>query len=211
MAIIDNFEQIEDFMEFHPGEYYKFEALVRNTDGPNPLFLEGVSNSNKNILVKSWLIDSPEYYSRMKNEMKVLCDCTGARLYITLDRKSLKKAIVNASNKVHDLLISYLNSSSAVTTKSMQRALSGSTSVKESSAKNAGTILFDLDTTKFETLVKVQQYSYPYKCWTLQTVKGYHVVVMRKDLDRRKTLVDLPEDVTILQNALGLVYMPDRG
>ena len=38
--MIDNFKTIENFMQFEEGTFYKFELLVRNTDGENELFPE---------------------------------------------------------------------------------------------------------------------------------------------------------------------------
>ena len=90
---INNFPVIEQFLEFEQGTFYKFELLVRNTDGNNPLYQEGYSNTNKNILIKSWYVDSKEYYEKIKHEMINLSNLTGARLYMTLDRKSNLKLV----------------------------------------------------------------------------------------------------------------------
>ena len=56
--MIDNFNVIENFMQFEKGTFYKFECLVRNTDGDNILYEQGYSKTNKNILVKSWYVDN---------------------------------------------------------------------------------------------------------------------------------------------------------
>ena len=50
---ISNFKVIDSFLQFEQGFFYKFELLVRNTDGRNPLFQEGYSNTNKNILINN--------------------------------------------------------------------------------------------------------------------------------------------------------------
>ena len=51
--MIDNFKVIDTFLQFEEGTFYKFELLVRNTDGENELFPERCSNTNRNILIKS--------------------------------------------------------------------------------------------------------------------------------------------------------------
>ena len=113
IVLIDNFEEIEDFMrfQFEDGLFFKFEALVRNTDGSNDLYEEGYSNTNKNILIKSWYIDSPEYYVRAKKEMITLCNMTGARLYMTCDAKSNKKLIQTIVKEVNDMVLATLQGS----------------------------------------------------------------------------------------------------
>ena len=65
---ISNFKVIDSFLQFEQGFFYKFELLVRNTDGENELFPERCSNTNRNILIKSWYIDSKEYYEKIKHE-----------------------------------------------------------------------------------------------------------------------------------------------
>ena len=39
--MINNFNVIDNFLQFKEGTFYKFELLVRNTDGYNVLFPEG--------------------------------------------------------------------------------------------------------------------------------------------------------------------------
>ena len=47
--MINNFSIIDNFLQFEDGTFYKFELLVRNTDGNNILYQKGYSETNKNI------------------------------------------------------------------------------------------------------------------------------------------------------------------
>ena len=77
--MIDNFKTIEKFLKFEEGTFYKFELLIRNTDGNNVLYENAYSNTNKNILIKSWYVDNNEYLQKIKNEMITMANLTGAR------------------------------------------------------------------------------------------------------------------------------------
>ena len=107
--MIDNFKTIENFMQFEEGTFYKFELLVRNTDGENELFPERCSNTNRNILIKSWYVDNFDYYNKIKHEMVTMANLTGARLYITLDRKDNVKLVQNLIHSFTDTLCAICN------------------------------------------------------------------------------------------------------
>ena len=109
---INNFKVIDNFLQFEQGFFYKFELLVRNTDGNNPLYQEGYFNTNKNILIKSWYIDTKEYYEKVKHEMITLADITGARLYVTLDRKDNVKLCQSLIKSYTDSLVAIVNKQS---------------------------------------------------------------------------------------------------
>lgn len=191
--LIDNFEEVEDFMrfQFEKGLFFKFEALVRNTDGNNELYEEGYSNTNKNILIKSWYIDSPEYYERAKKEMITLCNMTGARLYMTCDIKSCKKLIQTIVKEVNDMVLATLQGSE-FGVKKLNKMFSHCTSVVASSEPSKKTLMFDVDTKDERALQIVRNYLNwksnlcvrnhvdGFKYIILNTVKGYHVVATRK-------------------------------
>lgn len=236
---INNFEIIENFIDFEKDSYYKFEALIRNTDGENPLYYEGSSNINKNILIKSWYVDSREYYERIKNEMKVLCDLTGARLYITLDRKSTKATIINLfkhfSEKIENMLYG-----SCYGIKSISKEFASCTSIKESSEHDRRTLMWDVDTKDKDILKIIREYiyskthNYPF---VLNTKKGYHVFCYKKfnndnwldwcvqyrfnHIDFESAVAEkdymssfksrLQELVSVKDNELGLIYHPMKG
>lgn len=229
---IDNFSIIDSFLQFEKGSFYKFELLVRNTDGNNPLYQEGYSNTNKNILIKSWYIDTKEYYEKMKHEMKTLADLTGARLYVTLDRKNNFKLVQNFNHVFLDLLISFTTGSNP-SIKKISKLFASMTSVKEASEHNFKTLMFDVDTKDIRvldalTLYIIDNKQHPY---ILETKKGYHVVCFKKfDVDNWKqdavesfyneykktvTIKDMEELTHLIselepvkENELGLVYHP---
>ena len=229
---INNFPIIDNFVQFEKGSFYKFELLIRNTDGNNPLYQEGYSNTNKNILIKSWYIDTKEYYEKMKHEMKTLADLTGARLYVTLDRKNNFKLIQNLSYAFLDLLAGFTTITKP-TIKRIYKTFASETSKKEASEHNFKTYMFDVDTKDIRvldalTLYIIDNKQHPY---ILETKKGYHVVCFKKfDKDNwkqdavesfyneyRKTVTtkDMEELTHLIselepvkENELGLVYHP---
>ena len=213
---IDNFETIENnLLEFTPGSYYKFEALIRNTDGENPLYYEGSSNTNKNILIKTWWVDSEDYYKKIKNEMKVLCDLTGARLYVLLDRMNVKKTLVHMNMKTEDLILqNYVLGNNEVSAKTVFKVSGTCSSIKDSSDRDKRLWMFDIDSKNFELLSAIQDACYPRKFFTLATYKGYHVCVFKSGARRQfepevthPILTQFSSEWSLQECALGLVYM----
>ena len=230
---INNFKVIDSFLQFEQGFFYKFELLVRNTDGSNPLFQEGYSNTNNNILIKSWYIDTKEYYEKIKHEMVTLADITGARLYVTLDRKDNVKLCQSLIKSYTDSLVAIVNKQSP-SIKKLSKIFASETSKIENSSKVTKTIMFDVDTKDIKVLDALTFYirnnkEHPY---ILETKKGYHIFCYKKfntdnweqDVveaflkEYRKTtkivedLVELThlvkEYVSMKPNELGLVYHP---
>ena len=230
--MIDNFAVIENFMQFEKGTFYKFECLVRNTDGENILYEEGFSKTNKNILVKSWYVDNAEYYNKIKQEMIKMCNLTGARLYITLDRKSNVKLVQELIHALTDTLCDMIQGKE-IGIKSLSKIFASKTSVKETSDKKFKTIMFDIDTKDVDTLDCIQLYieNKGQKPYILETKKGYHVFCYRKfdickwqqesidiwvdyckdncTLEQVQSLThSIKEYVSVKDNELGLVYHP---
>lgn len=232
---INNFRTIDTFLQFEEGTFYKFELLVRNTDGENILFPEGISNSNKNILIKSWYVDSKGYYEKVKHEMITLADITGARLYVTLDRKDNTKL-------VQSLIHGYTNSLVAITNnqkpgiKNLSKIFASETSKVENSSKSTKTLMWDVDTKDMEIVNPVYEYirSKKQEPFTLKTKKGYHIFCYKKfnHQDWLDWMVDykfkcvsfegpvaekdykssfrtvLKSLVSVKENELGLIYHP---
>lgn len=237
--MIDNFDVIDSFLMFREGYFYKFEALLRNTDGYNPLLYQGISNSNKNILIKNWYIDSEEYYEKMKPQMKTLCDMTGARLYVTLDRKEINRLIECIYDKSSEMLKGLVHNVS-YGTKKINKIISSCSSIIECSDKASKTLMFDIDTKDDLALevIKIYLQEKQAKPFILETRKGYHVVFYKKfdtkmwELDAKNCyqnylykycLVQNDRDyimqnannhiltnITLNPNQLGLVYHPEK-
>ena len=231
---INNFPIIDNFLQFEEGSFYKFELLIRNTDGDNPLYQEGYSNSNKNILIKSWYIDSKEYYEKMKHEMVTLSNMTGARLYMTLDRKKSIKVVQNLNHVFLDLLISFTTGAEP-SIKKIHKTFASETSKKESSEHDFRTIMFDVDTKDLGVKQLIEGYikSKGETPYVLETKKGYHIFCYKKfnnsywipecrnaielewqELEPTYTSLVLScfeNYVSVKENELGLVYHPMKG
>lgn len=227
--MIDNFNVIEQFMNFKEGTFYKFELLVRNTDGENILFPERVSNTNRNILVKSWYIDNFDYYKKIKHEMITLSNLTGARLYITLDSKDNIKLVQNLIHFYIDTLCAICNNQKP-SIKNISKTFASETSKIENSTKGLKTIMFDVDSKDSILVNSITSWiqSKGITPFILQTIKGYHVFCYRKfditnwqqqiidnylstyrDLDNAQELThNIVEYVSVKANELGLVYHP---
>lgn len=229
---VDNFKVIDNFLQFEEGTFYKFELLIRNTDGENILFSKGSSSTNKSILIKSWYIDTKEYYEKIKHEMVTLSNITGARLYVTLDRKDNVKLVQSLVHAFTDTLCAICNGQKP-SIKSISKIFASETSKVENSNKSTKTIMFDVDT-KDEIIVdSVCNYieSKGQKPYMLKTKKGYHIFCFRKfnhqdwqkeclewisndwDIkDSRDEIISyhdkFNETVSVKENELGLVYHP---
>lgn len=235
--MIDNFETVENFMQFEEGTFYKFELLVRNTDGENELFPERCSNTNRNILIKSWYVDNFEYYKKIKHEMITMANLTGARLYITLDRKDNVKLVQSLIHSFTDTLCAICNGQKP-SIKNIAKTFASETSKVENSSKTTKTLMWDVDTKQIEIVNHVHEYirSKGQEPFTLKTKKGYHVFCYRKfnhsdwldwcvehqfkyahfenaiaEKDYRTSFTArFKELVSVKENELGLVYHPEK-
>lgn len=109
MLLIDNFDKIKNVVQWKPNQaYYKFVALIRAKDykdGSNPILLD---KEKQECFVRQWLVDNEEYFERVKEDMKTVIEMFKCRLYMTLDRKSTMKSLINARNIINQQLDSYL-------------------------------------------------------------------------------------------------------
>lgn len=237
--MINNFPVIDRFLQFEEGTFYKFELLVRNTDGENELFPERCSNTNRNILIKSWYVDTKDYYEKIKYEMITLCNITGARLYVTLDRKDNVKLTQSLIKSYTDTLVAIVNNQKPGI-KKLSKVFASETSKVENSSKATKTLMWDVDTKDTDILKTIREYvyskihNYPF---VLETKKGYHVVCFRKfnhqdwldccvqyqfnhvqfenavaEKDYMTSFkARFQELVSVKENELGLVYHPMKG
>jgi len=91
--MIDNFKLIKSFLEFPNDDiYYHLQILRRGKDHPDM--------SAANRVIKSYFICSLESLDYVEEEIKKLCEFFGARAYINLAPKSIKKTTM--------LLLKYL-------------------------------------------------------------------------------------------------------
>lgn len=236
--MIDNFKVIDKFLQFEDGTFYKFELLVRNTDGNNILYQDGYSATNKNILVKSWYVDNKDYYEKIKHEMITMSELTGARLYVTLDRKDNVKLVQSLIHAFTDTLCGIVKGQKP-SIKNISKTFASETSKVENSSKPTKTLMFDVDTKDADILKTIKEYifykvhNYPF---ILETKKGYHVFCYRKfdhsdwldmssvirfksvkfeDATAERDYITsfksrLKQLVSVKENELGLVYHPEK-
>ena len=82
--MIDNFKLIKSFLEFPNDDiYYHLQILRRGKDHPE------LPAANR--VIKSYFICSLESLGYVEEEIKKLCEFFGARAYINLAPKSIKK------------------------------------------------------------------------------------------------------------------------
>lgn len=86
--VVDNWNLIREKLDFSDKDkFYFIELMQRKKDDP--------SFSANNRMVKYYFVYSLEYYNKIEDEVKKLSDCTGARVYILLNRRSYKKCMLN--------------------------------------------------------------------------------------------------------------------
>ena len=82
--VIDNFELIKSLLEFPNDDvYYHLQIIRRGKDHPD------LPAANR--LIKSYFICSLESLDYIEEEVKKLCEFFGARAYINLTQKSIRK------------------------------------------------------------------------------------------------------------------------
>ena len=92
--MVNNFDKLENICKFEKGTYYKFAALIRKKD-----YKEDekciLQNEKGEMFVRQWFIESKEDLEKYKQDMIDLCNACKCRLYMTLDKKSIKKTAKN--------------------------------------------------------------------------------------------------------------------
>ena len=198
--VIDNFDTLnKNILKFNKGEFYKFIALYRNKDGNQIL----KSKDHKEILVRSWLVDNKEYFDKVVNDMKVICELLNCRLYVTLDSKSMVKSVVQASNYLNTLLSSFaLNNIQDMSPRALNKTINSVTSLSECTGTERRW-MFDVDTKDEKTLKDVIDFiPDESKICVLNTVNGYHVVAKRNF----NATTFKHDNVELKTNAIGLAY-----
>lgn len=205
MLSVDNTVEVKKLFEFDSNlYYYKFVVLVRRKDyeeGQCPLVNK---EGRRELCVHSWLISSMEDYERLLPDMLTFVELFKARLYVTADRKDLRKTLIYARNAVSMNLDQLLFGQDSVSCKSLNRIMNSASSVKETSSKDYKCWMFDVDTKDPATLELIKNSCHDYYLCTLKTKSGYHVLA-RKQFDA--TRLALPATVELKDNSLALVAM----
>lgn len=219
MLVVDNSKLLPKLMEFNNGKsFYLFYALIRAKDytKDNPPVL--TIREKKEVLVKTWLVESQEELENLLPDMLKTTELFRCRLYMTLDRKSFVKSLLQLRNLVDKYLDSYLfNPNTAYSAKAYNKLLTSATSVTESSDHEAKRWLFDVDTKDVDVniLNDLDKLLEDKLLAKLETKNGWHFVT-KKDFDAKRLLEelrymytrnDIEFPVELKDNALTLVAM----
>ena len=132
---INNFSQLKRWMIFDTGTYYKFVALVRAKDFPNwkvPLLSGHDRNEH---FIRQWFVGSEAELEMYKEEMKGICKATYSRLYVTTDRKSVKKTILKMQDQLSEYIKQMLfDPNAAISLRKLSKFSSSASQMKDCSA-----------------------------------------------------------------------------
>lgn len=182
MLLVDNFDKVKNVVQWKPEQtYYKFVALIRAKDykdGERPVLLD---KENQECFVRQWLVDSEEYFDRVKEDMKTVVEMFRCRLYMTLDRKSTMKTLIAARDVVNRQLDSYLGvKEPQVSVKMFNKLVPSVTQLAESSDRDGRRWMFDVDTKDVNVLNVVKKLCGTDYLESFETKNGYHVVADKK-------------------------------
>lgn len=182
MLLVDNFDKVKNVVQWKPEQtYYKFVALIRAKDykdGERPVLLD---KEKQDCFVRQWLVDSEEYFDRVKEDMKTVVEMFRCRLYMTLDRKSTMKTLIAARDVVNRQLDSYLGvKEPQVSVKMFNKLVPSVTQLAESSDRDGRRWMFDVDTKDVNVLNVVKKLCGTDYLESFETKNGYHVVADKK-------------------------------
>lgn len=182
MLLVDNFDKVKNVVQWKPEQtYYKFVALIRAKDykdGERPVLFD---KEKQECFVRQWLVDSEEYFDRVKEDMKTVVEMFRCRLYMTLDRKSTMKTLIAARDVVNRQLDSYLGvKEPQVSVKMFNKLVPSVTQLAESSDRDGRRWMFDVDTKDVNVLNVVKKLCGIDYLESFETKNGYHVVADKK-------------------------------
>lgn len=208
MLLVDNTSKLKDVMEFKNGAYYKFVCLVRAKDyreNPDEQVLHCMEKQE--ILVKDWLVDTPERLAGTLPDMLKFTELFKCRLYMCTDRKSVLKTLKTMRDTVQNYLDPFLgNPNATCSVRAVKKIASSASNMDESSDKGGRCFLFDVDTKDQEVLQEVVEYCGSSYESTFETKSGYHVVAKR-NFDAHRWAELQYDGVELKDNAMVLVAM----
>ena len=171
--IINNFDKLQNILQFTDNSYYKFSVLLRNKDNTE------IKNAKQHV-IKSWLCSSFEQIDKFKQEMINICRFFNGRLYVSLDRGNTIKALFNIKQYIDTQLQDCLFSKEKCLHASIiNKAVESSTD--QQTSKNYKLWLVDVDTKDGQILYKLKEtLPFGYYLATLETKNGYHLIYERK-------------------------------
>ena len=208
MFLVDNTSKLKDVMEFKNGAYYKFVCLVRAKDYKENSDEQVLHCMEKQeILVKDWLVDTPERLAGTLTDMLKFTELFKCRLYMCTDRKSVLKTLKTMRDTVQNYLDPFLgNPNASCSVRAVKKVASSASNMDESSDKGGRKWLFDVDTKDKEVLKMVEEYCGSSYESTFETKSGYHVVAKR-NFDAHRWTELMYNNVDVKDNAMVLVAM----
>lgn len=208
MFLVDNTSKLKDVMEFKNGAYYKFVCLVRAKDYKENSEEQVLHCMEKQeILVKDWLVDTPERLAGTLPDMLKFTELFKCRLYMCTDRKSVLKTLKTMRDTVQNYLDPFLgNPNASCSVRAVKKVASSASNMDESSDKGGRKWLFDVDTKDQEVLKMVEEYCGSSYESTFETKSGYHVVAKR-EFDAHRWVELEYNNVEVKENAMVLVAM----
>lgn len=208
MFLVDNTSKLKDVMEFKNGAYYKFVCLVRAKDYKENSDEQVLHCMEKQeILVKDWLVDTPERLAGTLPDMLKFTELFKCRLYMCTDRKSVLKTLKTMRDNVQNYLDPFLgNPNASCSVRAVKKVASSASNMDESSDKGGRKWLFDVDTKDKEVLKMVEEYCGSSYESTFETKSGYHVVAKR-NFDAHRWTELMYNNVELKENAMVLVAM----
>lgn len=208
MFLVDNTNKLKDVMEFKNGAYYKFVCLVRAKDYKENSDEQVLHCMEKQeILVKDWLVDTPERLAGTLPDMLKFTELFKCRLYMCTDRKSVLKTLKTMRDNVQNYLDPFLgNPNASCSVRAVKKVASSASNMDESSDKGGRKWLFDVDTKDKEVLKMVEEYCGSSYESTFETKSGYHVVAKR-NFDAHRWTELMYNNVELKENAMVLVVM----
>ena len=208
MLKVDNTSKLKDVMEFKNGAYYKFVCLVRAKDYKENSDEQVLHCMEKQeILVKDWLVDTPERLAGTLPDMLKFTELFKCRLYMCTDRKSVLKTLKTMRDTVQNYLDPFLgNPNASCSVRAVKKVASSASNMDESSDKGGRKWLFDVDTKDKEVLKMVEEYCGSSYESTFETKSGYHVVAKR-NFDAHRWTELMYNNVELKENAMVLVAM----
>lgn len=183
MFLVNNVEKLKYIMEFKDGCYYKFVCLIRAKDyrdNPNEQMLHCMEKQE--ILVKDWLVDSPQKLAGTLPDMLKFTELFKCRLYMCTDRKSIVKTLKTMRDSVQTYLDPFIgNPNASCSVRAVKKICSSATNKDESSDKNGRKWLFDIDS-KCDSLKEYLMDYFIFNKYNpviLETKSGYHIVTDR--------------------------------
>lgn len=205
--ILDNFNKLQNILQFTDNSYYKFSVLLRNKDNAE------IKNAKQHI-IKSWLCSSFEQINTFKNEMINTCRAFNGRLYVNLDRGSTIKTLLEIKKYVDTQIEQYIFSEDKIINpRIIYRAFESNTDIDKS--KDNRKWLIDIDKKDLLLFAKVKE-KLPKQYFeeVFETKNGYHLIYKRKFNISEYLKSDITFDeetkkyiIEYKSNAKTLVYM----